>query len=1084
MSEHCPAPADDDSTQVSSGLNLWLELRAPQQKNMEELLGKLYEQRDALHAALEGLHYVHFARFLPSWDWSALQVITSFDGDFDAYVMDFVLAIGEQFEMMLSYVEDRPRSPIQDYPAEFLKFIRDHDISYRKGMGGGGIDLYSAYPSSTVIDVEGAGGCGAHIAEPVAVAVDRADVQANVLRSVRARHACYVPLRIDPLRPEAARAWLAEMLDSASGAPQVSNDASWAGGANGPDNALSLGFTYAGLLVMGITDGDAKALEQEHKAFFRGPADDDAARAHGDVGDSDPSFWKFGGPHLVHVVVLIQAQDFEVLSVQYEAVRTRARAHGLSQTHGAWHAKALSGDPHPPSVHFGYVDGSSQPRLAIQGAAAPASDMQPRANVGEFLLGAAYPNVYGGTHSLGSLSPALAQNATFAALRIMAQDVVGFERLLDEASAKHGVDKEWLAAKIMGRWRDGTPVSLAHEPAAPAAGTPATDAFDYLPTAQHPDTPDDSAGLRCPVGAHVRRMNPRSAIVAGRPHSRRLLRRGMPYGPAFDPAKPDDGQERGLVGLFLCADLDRQYEFILRQWAQGDRATAGIRGEQDPILGAQESVREGQEIRAQYRIPMAGRADIVLDMPRLVTTVGSVYLFMPGLAGLRHLVGAPATAKSLAAGAAAQPAALALAQARTAAWLSAKFSLPVLNLGLDLTRFDPRDPLFRADPFPVYREFRQHHRVARLPTMNSTWVFGHAEVAQAASQPDVFRKRKSTDDSRAGLLNMDPPPHPACRMEVEALFRQVLKQTGPGLAARVAEQYALCRGTATAQALDWIEKFAKPVAHHAFFELLGLPFQQNDAFMRDVEIALVRATPADDKPRRDDVANRIAKLGESLYRQHRSKAVDGRLYSLIQRMTKHHDEVNNKSFLWVSGLQVEQTSNALTLILAGVLPLQWFIAVATWRLLQDDGALLRQLRGDASITNEQAVDELLRYDMSTPMSERYAAADGTRLGGLTLQKDERVMLCFTSANRDEAVFGADADQINFKRNKGPGFAFGYPNERSCLGRDLVLGVMVPVIQTLRTADPVPRLEAGFEPAWGAFDGKAMFRAMTNLKLHC
>ena len=66
MSELCSAPADDDSAQVSSGLNLWLELREPRQEHMGELLGYLYEQRDALHAALESLHYVHFARFVPS----------------------------------------------------------------------------------------------------------------------------------------------------------------------------------------------------------------------------------------------------------------------------------------------------------------------------------------------------------------------------------------------------------------------------------------------------------------------------------------------------------------------------------------------------------------------------------------------------------------------------------------------------------------------------------------------------------------------------------------------------------------------------------------------------------------------------------------------------------------------------------------------------------------------------------------------------------------------------------------------------------------------------------------------------------
>src|SRR5262249_19210053 len=154
------------------------------------------------------------------------------------------------------------------------------------------------------------------------------------------------------------------------------------------------------------------------------------------------------------------------------------------------------------------------------------------------------PNVFGGRNSLGGLSRELGENATFVALRIMEQDVVGFEEALRRASVKHDVDPEWLAAKIMGRWRGGAP--LAPSPNAAVDEEKPSNRFDYLPSEDHPDTPNDSTGLRCPLGAHARRMNPRSATVAGRPHSRRLLRRGMPYGSAYDPAHPDD-EKRGMI---------------------------------------------------------------------------------------------------------------------------------------------------------------------------------------------------------------------------------------------------------------------------------------------------------------------------------------------------------------------------------------------------------------------------------------------------------------------------------------------------------------------------------------------------------
>jgi cytochrome P450 len=165
--------------------------------------------------------------------------------------------------------------------------------------------------------------------------------------------------------------------------------------------------------------------------------------------------------------------------------------------------------------------------------------------------------------------------------------------------------------------------------------------------------------------------------------------------------------------------------------------------------------------------------------------------------------------------------------------------------------------------------------------------------------------------------------------------------------------------------------------------------------------------------------------------------------------------------------------------------------VATWRLLENNGALLQQLRSDPSITNEDVVHELLRFDMTTPLSNRFVVADGTELGGVKLAKDDRVVVCFSSANHDPSRFDKP-DEINFKRaegKKGPGWAFGPPldgpsKEHNCLGRDLVYAVMKPVIQTLRDANPTPRLAANFTPAWGTPSELAMFRAMADLRVHC
>jgi deferrochelatase/peroxidase EfeB len=161
--------------------------------------------------------------------------------------------------------------------------------------------------------------------------------------------------------------------------------------------------------------------------------------------------------------------------------------------------------------------------------------------------------------------------------------------------------------------------------------------FDYVPAAGQPAYYDDSVGRRCPVGAHIRRLNPRGAAVMGRPYTRRIVRRGMPYGPPYDPRHGNGGAERGLVGLFMCGDLELQYEFLMRVWANQDFAAAGVKGTRDPLIGAQ------QDSGGSFAVPTNdGDGPIVMTgLPRLVQTRGSLYCFIPGVGGLRYLSALP-----------------------------------------------------------------------------------------------------------------------------------------------------------------------------------------------------------------------------------------------------------------------------------------------------------------------------------------------------------------------------------------------------------------------------------------------------------
>jgi hypothetical protein len=128
--------------QVQSGLNLRLVLKTPAQ--MPALAKLLVDSKPTIDAALSSLNYVHFARFVPTPDAAALWVITTYDGDLDTYVLDFVAVLGDVFTQALYLVKDAPRLPVQKYPRDFVDFVKKNNCQAGD---------WSAYPDQTVIDI-------------------------------------------------------------------------------------------------------------------------------------------------------------------------------------------------------------------------------------------------------------------------------------------------------------------------------------------------------------------------------------------------------------------------------------------------------------------------------------------------------------------------------------------------------------------------------------------------------------------------------------------------------------------------------------------------------------------------------------------------------------------------------------------------------------------------------------------------------------------------------------------------------------------------------------------------------------------
>lgn len=480
---------------------------------------------------------------------------------------------------------------------------------------------------------------------------DIADVQGNILtgyRKARVRH-----LVLEVTDRAAARRWLTACTSGGDAVPQITTEAQRPDKKAGasrprPETFFNIGLTFEGLRALGAP---ASSLQSFPAEFALGMGA--SAVKLGDTGASAPETWPapFDDPARVHIVATIHADEVAQLDREQERALSGGKALKLL---GMRDGCNLPEDV----VHFGYRDNITQPRFVGVHDPDQYADGQPQAPLGTVLLG--YPTNFEGLTWRIPDPEVLGRNGTFNAFRILEQDVQEFENYLDEAATtllnhpraeellppgaedkiaerlshygpareamaasggkltRHGAMREVVAAHLCGRWRDGTPMALS--PDLPGETQNLTD-FDY----------DDNLG--CPYGAHVRRCNPRGGQIVQRVanNSRRLVRRGRPYGAIFDRAKPD-GQERGLLGNFIGASISAQFEAMSYDWLNVGLQDPRITGSNDPIAGASEA------ITGWFDMQLKSGATIQLrGMPRFVHTRGGAYTFLPSVSAIRHL---------------------------------------------------------------------------------------------------------------------------------------------------------------------------------------------------------------------------------------------------------------------------------------------------------------------------------------------------------------------------------------------------------------------------------------------------------------
>ncbi len=408
--------------------------------------------------------------------------------------------------------------------------------------------------------------------------------------------------------PRGAREWIAGLLDKVGTAKGVSENTSYT-------RWVSMAFTWNGFRAMGIDDSSLATFPEEFRQGM-------AARAPivGATGANHPDNWAGGlaSPQL-HAIVILFARDV--------AERERCRQEHdefLKRCGGVNVLSSLDLEAIPPyghaHEHFGYRDRLSQPFIeGMDGDPTPGSG--PALKAGEFFLG--YPDEDGPGAALPQ-PEVLSRNGSYIAYIRIEEHVGAFRDFLRQ----HGDtpdEQEWVAAKLMGRWRDGTPLVLSPERCDPeiAEDPQRTNDFNYAEM--------DPYGYACPLGAHIRRMNPRD--TAANVQRRKMIRRGGTYGPPLPEDKPEDGVERGIAAFIGCASLVRQFEFAMNVWAN-DPNFHELGNERDPIFGTQDGTYD-------MTIPKRPIRMKIKSLPSFTTIRGGAYFFLPGMKALNYLAGLP-----------------------------------------------------------------------------------------------------------------------------------------------------------------------------------------------------------------------------------------------------------------------------------------------------------------------------------------------------------------------------------------------------------------------------------------------------------
>jgi Dyp-type peroxidase family len=449
--------------------------------------------------------------------------------------------------------------------------------------------------------------------------------------------------------------------------------------------------------------------EEEVEQFTDSPFKSGAAMTSGLLNDpiddqGRPIGWKIGGAgNEADVLVIAASDDLEQLKARVDsvhaAIRDVADTHGIAplilifDQHGAVLPAPLKGHE-----HFGFKDGISQPGVRGLVRANPPQFLterifdpsvqqndpqlpefsrpgQPLVWPGQFVFGYKRQNTHDARNpfipSQGARpeTPAWGRNGSYVVFRRLRQDVKAFRDFIDREAARlqtifPGMTATELATKLVGRWPSGAPLMrTAVDDTNLAADANADNFFLYAhdsppamplkPGMGHPgDTfplsQADVDGRRCPVSAHIRKVNSRDGLTEQGSRvdflTRLVLRRGVPFGEAYDLADPAErdspDHDRGLIFVSYQTSIQDQFVFLQSNWANDEVnpniEDSGLPGGQDPLIGQ----RSDNGRARTFTLKTEGGVREVLTLNQeFVTPTGGGFFFSPSISTILNVLG-------------------------------------------------------------------------------------------------------------------------------------------------------------------------------------------------------------------------------------------------------------------------------------------------------------------------------------------------------------------------------------------------------------------------------------------------------------